>query len=487
MASTRTPSTLDSRSHGSRNPKRSPVPQPFWPLTTAASPPGRSSSSTAVNSRGRPYDHDTSTAPSIANRPTQCRRKHMTSQVEQFIPFEDPNFYIDDPYPVFARLRREQPVYYYEPLDIFVLTKIDDIRAAGRQADLFSSGHGLFLNDLRMQKDNVAEKSVLDGFFPSDAEHFAFADPPRHKTLRGLITPAFAVRNINDMKPLIEQFVTELIGKIRPGVPIDFVTEIADQLPIMVATRLLGISVQDVEMVKEWSDALEDMNSVDTIEEIEAAKATFATMNAVFEEEFARQRVTPGHGLVADMLQASLDGHPVSDANILAYSTTVLAAGSDTTRALLTGTMLAFADFPDQMTLLKEDRSKINLGIEEALRWVTPARSFVRTALRDTEIRGTKIKAGQRIFLLYAAGNFDEEAFTNPHTFDVGRANATQHVAFGFGPHMCIGAQLVRTEMRIFLNQLLDRFSRIRKVAEPTPVVHVLRHSWIDAPLIFEE
>ena len=411
----------------------------------------------------------------------------MTSQVDQFIPFEDPNFYTDDAYPVFARLQREQPVYYYEPLDIFVLTKIDDIREAARQAGIFSSGHGLFLNDLRMQKDNVAEESVFDGFFPIGAEHFAFADPPRHKTLRGLITPAFAVRNINDMKPLIEQYITELIDKIQPGVPIDFVAEIADRLPIMIATRLLGISVRDIEMVKNWSDSLEDMNSVDTIEEIEAAKATFASMNAVFEEEFARQRVAPGSGLVADMLQASLDGHPVSDANILAYSTTVLAAGSDTTRALLTGTMLAFADFPDQLTRLKEDRSGINLGIEEALRWVTPARSFVRTALQDTEIRGTKIKAGQRIFLLFAAGNFDEEAFTNPHTFDVGRANATQHVAFGFGPHMCIGAQLVRLEMRIFLKQLLDRFSRIRKVSEPTPVLHVLRHSWFDAPLVFDE
>jgi cytochrome P450 len=240
-------------------------------------------------------------------------------------------------------------------------------------------------------------------------------------------------------------------------------------------------------MVKQWSDALEDMNSVYTVEEIESAKATFATMNAVFKEEFARQRVTPGHGLVADMLSATLDGRPVSESNILTYATTVLAAGSDTTRALLTGTALAFAQFPDQMTRLIKDRSLMNAAIEEALRWVTPARSFVRTALQDTEIRGTTIKTGQRVFLLYAAGNFDEEAFTDPHTFDVGRANASQHVAFGFGPHMCIAAQLVRAEMRIFLNQLLDRFSRIRKVEEPSPVVHVLRHSWSSAPLVFEE
>ena len=162
----------------------------------------------------------------------------MTSQVEQFIPFEDPNFYVDDPYPVFARLQREDPVYYYEPLDIFVLTKIDDIREAARQADLFSSGHGLFLNDLRMQKDDVAEKSVFDGFFPSDAEHFAFADPPRHKTLRGLITPAFSVRNINDMKPLIEGFITELIAKIQPGDTLALGTWMGQPHGLMRALRL---------------------------------------------------------------------------------------------------------------------------------------------------------------------------------------------------------------------------------------------------------
>jgi cytochrome P450 len=409
----------------------------------------------------------------------------VTSQIEQFIPFEDPNFYVGDPYPVFARLQREQPVYYYEPLDVFVLTKLDDIREAARQAELFSSGHGLFLNDLRMMKDHVGETSVFDGFFPTDAEHFAFADPPRHKMLRGLITPAFAVRSINDMKPLIEGFVTELIAKIEPGIPIDFVAEIADKLPIMIATRLLGITAQDPEMVKDWSDALEDMNSVYTLEEIEKAKATFATMNSVFIEEFARQRETPGPGLVADMLAATLDGEPVSEANILTYSTTVLAAGSDTTRALLTGTMLAFADFPEQMSRLKDDRSLMPSAIEESLRWVSPARSFVRTATQDTQIRDTPIKAGQRIFLLYAAGNFDEEAFTDPHSYDVGRANASQHVAFGFGPHMCIAAQLVRALMRIFLTQLLDNFSSVSKVEEPSAVVHVLRHSWYSAPVIF--
>jgi cytochrome P450 len=411
----------------------------------------------------------------------------MTTEIAyDFIPFEDPQFYVDDPYPVLGRLQREDPVHYYEPLDIFVLTKLAHIREAAAQGELFSSGRGLFLNDLRMMKDASGGPSVFDGFFPADAEHFAFADPPRHKELRGLITPAFAVKNLTAMRPDIDRFIGELLDRIRPGEPIDFVAEIADHLPIMIAQRLLGIEGLDIATVKEWSDALEAMNAANTREEIEQAKRTFAGMNSVFEQEFTTRRGKPGAGLVSDMLNATLDGEPVSESNVLTYCTTVLAAGSDTTRALLTGTMLAFADFPDQLRRVKEDRSLINSAVEECLRWVTPARSFVRTATADTTIGGQEIKAGQRIFLLYAAGNFDEEAFDNPFVLDVGRKNAQQHVAFGFGPHSCIAAQLVRMQMRSFLTQFLDRFSSVRKVTEPTPVVHVLRHSWYDAELVFE-
>jgi cytochrome P450 len=412
----------------------------------------------------------------------------MTAEaaLHDFIPFEDPRFYVEDPWPVLTRLQREDPVHYYEPLDVFILTKLDDIREAASKASVFSSGHGLFLNDLRMMKETQGGTSVFDGFFPTDAEHFAFADPPRHKTLRGLITPAFAARNLASLRPLIEGFVDDLLGRIIPGQPIDFVAEFADQLPIMIATRLLGISVQDTAMVKRWSDALEAMNSVYTHDEIEEAKQTFAGMNEVFAREFSDRRGKPGTGLVSALLNATLDGQPVSESTVLTYSTTVLAAGSDTTRALLTGTILAFAQFPEQMTRLRNDRSLLNTAIEESLRWTTPARSFVRTALQDTAIRGQRIKAGQRVFLLYAAANFDEGAFTDPFAYDVGRANAQQHVAFGFGPHTCIASQLVRIQMRIVLTKLLDKFSAVRIISEPTPVVHVLRHSWYDAHVVFD-
>ncbi|MGC0367032.1 cytochrome P450 [Rhodococcus sp. 27YEA15] len=412
----------------------------------------------------------------------------MTLSIQQPIPFEDPNFYAGDPFPVYKDLQENDPIHYYEDLDVFVLTRLDDVREAGKRNDVFSSGHGMFLNDLRMMKSSQTGESVFDGLFPADAEHFAFADPPsRHKTLRGLISPAFAMKNIAAMREPIEGFVKELFDKIEPGKPIDFVADFADILPMMIATRLLGIESRDVEEVKRWSDALEAMNSVETLEEIAEAKATFATMNATFAEEIERVRREPSPGLVSDMVNATLDGEPVSESNVIAYCTTVLAAGGDTTRALLTGTLLAFAQFPDQYTRLREDRSLLNSAIEESLRWVTPARSFLRTALHDTELGGRQIKEGQRIFLLFAAANFDHSAFTDPLSYDVGRTNALQHVAFGYGPRSCIAAQLVRTTMRIFLTELLDRFSSIELVSTPTPVVHVLRNSWYDAELVFKK
>src|ERR1700751_231078 len=147
----------------------------------------------------------------------------MTTATERaFVPFEDPDFYVQNPWPTLTRLQREDPVYYYEPLDTFVLTKLADIREAASQGELFSSGQGLFLNDLRMMKESAGGPSVFDGFFPADAEHFAFADGPRPKELRGLITPAFAVKTLNAMRPDIDGFIAELLDRIEPGKPIDF-------------------------------------------------------------------------------------------------------------------------------------------------------------------------------------------------------------------------------------------------------------------------
>jgi cytochrome P450 len=326
---------------------------------------------------------------------------------------------------------------------------------------------------------------VFEGFFDPDGEQFAFADPPRHKELRRVITPAFAMKAITAMTPAIEQHCIELVDSIPAGETLDFVEHVRT-LPIMVICRLLGVSIDNLDRVVAWGDALESMNVVETREQIEAAKASFVTMNDFFREQFALKRDHPGEDLVSTLLEAELDGAKVSEATLLTYCSTVLAAGSDTTRAFHSSLAVAFADHPDQWSRLRNDRTLIPTAIEEALRYTNPARGFLRTALSDTQIDGVEIREGQKVYLIFDAADNDPTVFPEPRTFDIGRKPTVPNFAFGFGPHICIAAELVRMQTRFILDRLLDRFAEIQRAGEATPIHHVLRKGYATAPLRFD-
>src|SRR6201988_4664048 len=146
---------------------------------------------------------------------------------------------------------------------------------------------------------------------------------------------------------------------------------------------------------------------------------------------------------MSTLLEATIDGEKLSEAKLIMYCTLVLAVGTDTTRALLTGMAIALARHPDPLAQVRADRSLMPTAVDEALRWTTPARGFVRALLADTDIRGQKSGAGQRVYLFYAAGNIDPDVFPDPLTFDITRDQDIQHLGFGFGPHICLAAQLV--------------------------------------------
>jgi cytochrome P450/ferredoxin len=185
------------------------------------------------------------------------------------------------------------------------------------------------------------------------------------------------------------------------------------------------------------------------------------------------------------LLSEELDGAPLSEPRLLTYCHQVLSVGNDTTRSLLASFAIALAQHPDQRDLLAADRTLMPAAIEEALRWSTPGRGFVRTATRDTEIAGRPIRAGQRIYLLYAAGNFDPAVFPHPRRFDIRRDTDQPHMAFGFGPHVCIAAQLVRLVTALLFGELLDRYPRFELAGRPEPIRHVLRNGWLTAPIVF--
>jgi cytochrome P450 len=414
---------------------------------------------------------------------TSGKARGGEASLDDLVRLEDPGFYLD-PHDVYDRMRREQPAYYYAPLDIFVLTRYADMREAARRPDLFSSAHGVVLSQLEFQRDGGAE--IVDEFIDPEGEIFAFTDPPRHRELRKVLMPAFSPRAVHAMRGQIRQSCRLLVDSLSPGMVTDVVQTVAARLPVLVATRLLGVPQAHAADIKRWSDARELLTSgTGSRAQLSRAAAVFGEMNVFLHEQFEAKRARPGDDLMSVLLSEELDGVPLSDARLLTYCHQVLSVGNDTTRSLLAGFGVAQAEHTDQLALLAGDRSLMATAIEEALRWTTPGRGFVRTATCDTEIAGRLIRAGQRVYLLYAAGNFDPGVFPQPRCFDIRRDQEQQHLAFGFGPHVCIASQLVRLVAAVFFGELLDRYPRFELAGPPEPILHVLRNGWRSAPMVF--
>ncbi|MFF2299272.1 cytochrome P450 [Arthrobacter sp. NPDC058127] len=407
----------------------------------------------------------------------------MSALNSDVVRLESPDFYIEDRETVYPRLHAEAPVFRYEPLDIFVLSKQEDIRHAARETEIFSSSRGLHLHELRL---DPAEKAVYATIYHKDGEQFAYADPPRHRELRGIASRSFAPRSLARLTARMQEHTARLLDSIEPGEPVDFLSAVAAVLPIQVAQDFIGLPEGNEPQVLRWSNALESLKLVHGPDNLRAAVAELGTMNDYFREQIAYKREHPGEDLISSLLEAELDGAPLSEANLLIYCGTFLAAGSDTTRSLLSGMLHALIQHPAQWELLRADRSLVEAAVEESLRWTTPARGFMRTAVQDTQIRDVEIKEGQRVYLLFDAGNRDAEVIPDPWTYDITRPLPIPHMAFGYGIHQCIAGNLARLEARILLSALLDRFERVELAGEPREIRQLLRAGWHDMPVVFD-
>ncbi|MER5527328.1 cytochrome P450 [Streptomyces sp. NPDC002677] len=404
----------------------------------------------------------------------------MTTLTSDDVKIEDPDFYFEDRQEVYSRLHAEHPVFYYEPLDLFVLSKHEDIREAARTPEIFSSSRGLHLHQLRLEPEEAEAYATLYG----PGEQFAYADPPRHGQLRGVASRSFAPRALASLRDHVQRQADTLVGGVVPGEPFDFVETIAARLPIKVAEDFIGLPSGHDEKIRGWSDALESLKLIHGAENIRDAVRQFQEMNAFFRAQFEVKRARPGEDLISTLLAAELDGRPLTESTLLIYCGLFLAGGSDTTRSLLAGMALALAEHPGQTELLRAEPQLLGGAIEESLRWTTPARGFLRTVTHDTEVRGVTIKEGQRVYLLFDAGNRDPEVFEDPWTYDIRRPNAAAHLSFGYGPHLCIAAHLARLETRLFYEALLSRFSVIEKAGEPREIRQLLRNGWYELPLV---
>jgi len=365
-------------------------------------------------------------------------------------------FVRDDYYEVLGVLRDEDPVHRCGD-GFWVLTRYEDIRDLSRDPARFCSGRGALVND-----------PLRTGVNPMRAPSLLHMDPPQHSAFRGLLNRRFTPRALSNLAGSIRTAACDLLDRVEPHDEIDFVAALAAPFPLTVIAELLGIDEADRDDFRRWSDAAIESPDLPP----EQTAAALGELSSFIMGHIGAKRDDPGTDLVSLLVESEVGGCPLSRQDLFMFLLTLLVAGNETTRTLLSGAVATLHEHPDQRALLAGDRTLVPSAVEECLRWVTPIHAMCRTATEDTVVGGTAVGAGDYLCMLYASANRDERVFgPDAARFDVRRPVNPVHLAFGFGEHVCLGASLARLEARIFVEELLGRFP---VYAVTGPAEHVL-------------
>ena len=367
------------------------------------------------------------------------------------------------PHETFALLRREAPVYWYDwhgGRGFWAVTKHEDVVALSRDTKTFSSeAGGANLEDLD-EDARVARQSMLE------------TDPPRHTRLRGLVGPPFTPRAVRAYELALRELTREILDRALPLGEFDFIDEIAKELPIRVLGRLLGVPETDLDRLIDWGDRMianTDPDFADVLHDSPESEryrlVPFRSPAALELFEYAHgiaaeRRAAPTDDLVSHLVNTEIDGERLTERELDTMFLLLVVAGNETTRQAIAHGMLALVDHPAQWQRLREEPELVSeTAADEVLRWSSPVLHFRRTAMRDLDLRGQRIAAGDKVVVWYVSANFDEDVFEEPLRFDVGR-RPNRHITFGGGgPHYCLGAHLAKLEVKVLFEELLPRLA----------------------------
>lgn len=350
----------------------------------------------------------------------------------------DGAFYTDRPLEHFAWMRENAPLYFDPNGEVWGVTLHEDVMNVSKASELFCSGKG----------------SRPDSWSPSMIN----MDDPDHKRRRNLVNRGFTPNRLAALETKVRKICTQLIDAVCERGECEFVREIAAPLPLIMIGDMLGMPPEDFEILLHWSETmLAATSSSATPEQLQAAAKAGGEYFSYAAETIAQRKADPTDDLVSVLVHGKVDGDQLSDEEIAHEVLLILVGGDETSRHVITEGALTLIRHPEQRAQLAADPSLLPVAVEEMLRWVSPIKNMNRTATRDTELRGQKIREGDKLLLLYPSANRDTRVFDEPDTFDI-RRKPNPHVAFGgYGTHHCLGATLARLELRIMFEELNRR------------------------------
>jgi cytochrome P450 len=344
-----------------------------------------------------------------------------------------------NPYPIYERLREEDPVHR-TPQGFWVASRFDDVFAAALDTTTFSSAQGLTFGEDEILKLGLKPTLVM-------------MDRPQHSTFRRLISRGFTPRKVAELEPAVRQFVRARVGALAKAGTADFVEVLAGPLPSFVVATYLGVPEDDRERFGSWSDAIVQANATGTT--VREAGEAVAGLYAYFTELIEERRHHPGPDMLSDLVAAEVDGQPLHLDEILGYCFVMIAGGNDTASGLLAGMAIALTAHSDQRRRLLADPELHRGAVEELLRLTSPVQGLSRTTTREVELHGKAIPSASKVHLLYGSANRDPREFgPTVDDFDVGR-RFRRMLSFGNGPHHCIGAAAARLQGLVVLEELL--------------------------------
>jgi cytochrome P450 len=349
---------------------------------------------------------------------------------------------VPDPYPVYRRLRHERPaITLTGPLgQTTMLTRYGDVCAALKDAATFSSignARGIGL---------VMGRTILE------------MEGKEHLRQRRLVTPAFSPRALRDgLDGVVERIVHQLVDALARDGSADLVSQFTFTYPLRVMAHIMGLPISDFEQFHHW--AIDLLSIADDPQRgFDAAQKIVDYLRPIL----AERRRAPGDDLLSSLVEAEIEGERLGDEEVLSFLRLLLPAGAETTYRLTGSLIFALLSNPDALAEVRADRAALDLAIEETLRWEAAVQYVSREATRDVEIADTVVPKGQLLMLAVGSANRDETHFADPDRFDIHRKNVSDHVAFGFGEHFCLGSNLARLEARSAVSILLDRLPNLR-------------------------